>query len=76
MKFATLDYDQAHAVVNRNHFLRWDGWDIVTWRKDPKGFTNARGEFRSGSWGITFRYPLQDNGTWKVPQNYVDYAVR
>lgn len=74
MKFQTLDYDTAHKVVEGNRFLRWDGYDIVTWRKDENGWLDRRGKFMRNAWGIEFRYPLQDNGTWKVPTSYVDHS--
>lgn len=70
MKYVLLDYDEAHATVAENRFLRWNGWDIVTWRKDAAGYYDQRGEFR-GTWGITFRYPLRDDGKWRIPVNYV-----
>lgn len=71
MKYVTLGYDEAHKVVDTNRFLNWDGFTITTWRKDPAGYSDRRGEFHRGSWGITFRYPLRADGTWKVPENYV-----
>jgi hypothetical protein len=78
MKYDVLDYDTAHKVVEGNRFLSWDGYDIVTWRKDAAGWMDPRGKFKpgrtGGSWGIEFRYPLQDNGTWKVPTLYVDHS--
>lgn len=74
MKFQELDHDKAHAVVNGNRFLEWDGYTIVTWRKDPRGYSDRRGEFRNGSWGLAFRYPVSDKGTWSVPASYVEHA--
>jgi hypothetical protein len=78
MKYQTLDYDTAHAVVDGNRFLAWDGWDIVTWRKDAEGWMDTRGKFKqgrkNGAWGIEFRYPLQDDGTWRIPTPYVDHS--
>ena len=74
MKYKTLDYDEAHKIVEGNRFLRWDGWDIVTWRKDASGFMDTRGKFNRGAWGIEFRYPVRDDGTWKVPFAYVEHS--
>ena len=79
MKYVTLDHDDAHEVVDSNRFLEWDGYDIVTWRADTgktDGFTDRRGEMRNGKWGIRFIYPLHDDGTWRIPSNYVTHAVR
>jgi hypothetical protein len=71
MKYVMVDHDQAHEAVQNNRFLNWDGWDITTWRKDAAGYYDVRGEFKSGSWGITFRYPLRSDGMWRIPVNYV-----
>ncbi len=72
MKYVSLDYDQAHAVVDKNQFLDWDGYDIITRRRDPKGYSDKRGVFKNGEWWIQFRYPLADDGTWSVPNIYVN----
>lgn len=72
MKYATLDYDAAHEVVERNRFLSWDGYDIVTHRKSENGYTNKRGVFKDGEWWLQFRYSLRPNGTWEVPEIYVN----
>lgn len=80
MQFTNLNYDQAHRVVSRNRFLRWDGWDITTWRADAAGFMDTRGKFmpgkngKAGRWGIEFRYPVRADGTWSIPTNYVDHS--
>lgn len=71
MKYEILDYNAAHATVEGNRFLNWDGWDIVTWKPNPKGYSDKRGSFRRGKWGIEFRYPLRNDGTWRVPDTYV-----
>lgn len=70
MKYVTLDYDTAHAVVEQNRFLSWDGYDIVTRRKSPNGFSDKRGRFVNNEWWIEFRYPLRNDGSWKVPDIY------
>ena len=61
-----LDYDQAHEWVDNNRSAFWDGWDIVVFRRNHNGATNVRGMYRNGSWGIATKYPLNDDGTWKV----------
>jgi hypothetical protein len=70
MKSVVLNFEEVHEVVERNRFLEWDGWDVVTWRRDPRGYADRRGSFRA-AWGILFRYPVQADGTWKVPVAYV-----
>lgn len=67
-----LDYDQAHDLVRGSRNLYWDGWDIVSWRRNHNGATNQRGLFRKGTWGIATRFPLNDDGTWRVPDKYAN----
>jgi hypothetical protein len=67
-----LDYEQAHNVVEANRSLYWDGWDIVSWVRNPNGATNIKGKFRNGKWGISRRYSLNSDGTWKVPNKYAN----
>jgi len=74
MIYSTLSYDEAHKIVESNRFLEWDGWSINTWRADPKGFSDVRGEFRDGQWCIIFRYPVKTDGTWSIPNSYVIHA--
>ena len=66
-----LDYDQADNVVETNRSLYWDGWDIVSWVRNPNGATNIRGMFRDGSWGIAKYFRMNSNGEWAVPDKYV-----
>lgn len=74
MIYTTLNYKEAQDIVESNRFLEWDGWTITTWRSDPKGFSDVRGEFKNDQWGITFKYPLKDDGTWSIPNSYVSHA--
>ncbi len=73
MKYVQVDYDTAHNIVDNNQFLSWDGWDITTKRKSPNGYSDKRGVFADGEWWLQFRYPLRDDGTWKVPDIYVNH---
>lgn len=70
MNYITLDYDAAHEAVDNNRFLEWDGWTITTFRKNPRGYSDPRGKFVRGSWGIEYRYPVRNDGTWRIPSNY------
>lgn len=72
MEYASITLDEAEAVVSRNRFLSWDGWTITTWRKDERGEYDRRGQRRRGKWGILFRYPVQNDGTYRIPQSYVN----
>jgi hypothetical protein len=72
MIYNVADYDTAHKIVEDNKFLEWDGYDITTWRKNPGALMDRRGAFRDGAWGLLYRYPLQDDGTWNIPEIYYD----
>lgn len=71
MNYITLDYDAAHKAVDNNRFLEWDGWTIQTWRPNPRGYSDVRGSFRNGRWGILYRYPVRNDGNWRIPSTYV-----
>lgn len=76
MKTITLNYSDAHKFVEQNSHrgYYWSGWDIVRWLPNHSGFTAKNGKYRNGTWGMSFTYPLSDDGTWqvKVPAN-VEY---
>jgi hypothetical protein len=71
MKYEVIDYDEAHRVVAGNRFLYWDGWDIKTFRADERGYSDKRGKFKNGRWGLEFTYNLRPDGKWRVPVNYI-----
>lgn len=66
--FVELNYDEAHDFVEKNsrRGYFWEGWDVVRWVKNPNGFSSKNGAFRNGTWGITYRSPVQKNGKWRV----------
>lgn len=76
MKNLILDYDKAHDFIEKNSHrgYSWDGWDIVRWVPNPSGYTSKNGSFKSGQWGMSYRFGVDNNGTWKVkvPSN-VEY---
>ena len=51
--------------------VRWDGWDIVFFRKAPAGVYSKHGAFRDGVWGFENRSPVTDTGTWEVDHRNV-----
>lgn len=61
--------EEAEQIVRRNKDLRWDGWNIVSWYKDPKGFFNKNGKFINNQWGIQYTYELSNKG-WNLPNKY------
>lgn len=68
MKTLTLSYDNAHDFIQKNAHrgYSWDGWDIVRWVPNPSGYTSTQGLFKNGQWGMSYRYPVCSEGTWKV----------
>lgn len=49
----------------------WDNYDLIIWKKDYTGYTNVKGIFRKGSWGISERVAVNDSGVWRLPNKYV-----
>lgn len=54
--------------------VSWDGYTLVFFRKNPNGFTDRKGAFRGGRWGILTRVDCDSNGIWNVPVKSV--AIR
>lgn len=70
MSFTTIDYDEAHKVVDSNKNLFWDGWTIVDWKPFKDAIYKKNGMFRNGKWGVAKTYKPEKDG-WKVPAKYV-----
>jgi hypothetical protein len=66
-----LDYDYAHKVVKKNYNLYWDGWTIVSWRKDSGGMYKKNGIRIKGQWCIHERFEVRSDGKWEIPDRYV-----
>jgi hypothetical protein len=71
MSFKTINYEEAHTIVDSNKNLFWDGWTIVDWKPYKDALYKKNGLFRDGKWGVSRRYTPDANG-WKVPAKYVD----
>lgn len=71
MSFKTINYEEAHTIVDSNKNLFWDGWTIVDWKPYKDALYKKNGLFRDGKWGVSRRYIPDANG-WKVPAKYVD----
>lgn len=69
-----LDYDQAHNFVTDQQRLgariRWEGYDIVVFYPNPKGWTSPLGVYRD-AWGFEVRVPVGDDGKWQVSNKHV-----
>jgi hypothetical protein len=63
-----LNYRQAHRFVNRNGNARWDGWNIVLFIKNPRGFMHKNGRFdrRTSSWGFEKIVRVNTQGQWVI----------
>lgn len=74
MSNSSFDWDNVHQFVDekvsRGYNVRWDGWDVVFWQKNPRGMTHPRGSWR-GQWGIETRVSPDNNGQWVIPKRYV-----
>jgi hypothetical protein len=70
MSRINLDYDAAHTFVDTSaksgNDVRWDGWDMVFFTPTHYGFSNPKGAYRNGRWGMEYRVSADDNGIWKV----------
>lgn len=66
-----LDYDKAHRAVKVNSNLYWDGWDIISFKRDNAAMFKKNGIRHNGVWGIHERFIVGSNGTWEVPDRYV-----
>ena len=51
----------------------WDNYDLIFWKKNNIGFTDKKGMFRKGAWGIATRLEMTNNGTWILNKKYVKY---
>lgn len=66
-----LDYDQAHRIVKKNSNLYWDGWTIVSFKRDGGAMFKKNGIRVKGLWCIHERFEVKPNGTWEIPDRYV-----
>ncbi len=73
-----LDYTAAHTFVDSfsksNADVRWDGWDIVIVTPTHYGFSNPKGVFRNGRWGMEYRVGADEKGIWKVNHKVVKHT--
>ena len=71
MNFINANYDKAHAIVNNNKNLFWNGWEIVEVRRDVDAVFNKYGIFHKGAWHkVMRRIAVDSDGIWKVPVKY------
>lgn len=66
MNELTLNEAEEFVIKNQKRGYRWDGWTIVRWVKNPGGYTMPNGSFKNGVWGVEYRTPVSDSGTWRL----------
>jgi hypothetical protein len=72
-----LDIKAAHKLVAQQQAVgnnvRWDGYDIVFWREDFRGYGHPSGEFNreAGVWGFGNRCEVNDEGTWSIDERNI-----
>lgn len=70
MPYDYLDYDEAHAYVERQQAkgrtVFWDQWDIISFRPNPAGYMKKDGMFYNGRWGRKQTIKVNKNGKWRV----------
>lgn len=75
MATLSLDFSGAHKFVREQRRfgsdVRWDNYDIVFWKPTHHGFTNKKGAYRNGRWGMESRVVVSEQGTWEVPNKNV-----
>lgn len=71
--FNYLDIDEAHKFVEtenkKGKMIYWDGWDIMIWRPDKKGFVRTDGLFLKGKWGTARRIKVNKFGKWRTGES-------
>lgn len=59
-----LGYDAVHRFVEGHPNASWDGYTMELFKPTPAGFTNKRGAFRNGQWGLLTRVSPNERGEW------------
>lgn len=68
--FNYLDLQQAEEYVTREnqkgHTVLWEGWEILSWRPNSRGFLRTDGAFVNGRWGVLRRIRPNKYGKYRV----------
>ena len=67
-----LNYDQAHAFVEKNkeQGFFWDGYTIVKWSPSNNGYMDKNGMFKNNKWGYATRFDFNNKGLWELSDKY------
>lgn len=60
-------------ATNNSLDIFWDNYDLIFWKKNSTGFSDKKGMFRKGTWGIATRLKMTQNGIWILSKKYVKY---
>ncbi len=63
-----LTLEEAEQFVQNTSNARWDNYDVVFHVPTPAGFSNTKGSFHSGRWGIESRVKPNRQGLWRIQQ--------
>ena len=75
MAYISLNYDQAHSLVekhSKNGFF-WEGYTLVKWTPNPNGYMQKNGMFRNNQWGFASKYQVTKNGTWEISEKLAKF---
>lgn len=63
-----LNYKQAHKFVRKARNARWEGWNIVLFISNPRGFMHKNGRFNreTGTWGFERVVSPNSKGLWVI----------
>lgn len=70
-----LTETEVESIVN-GRSLFWDGWTLVHRVRDDAGWMKKKGATSNGNWYVDNRYPVQDDGTWKLPSKLAGRVSR
>lgn len=62
--------EKMEEIVASHKFLSWNGWDVVSLKYNPMGWSKNNGRFVKGKWFTEQRYLLTETG-WEIPSNLV-----
>lgn len=61
---------QADKIVDRNFFLRWNGWDIELIDPTKNGYNKPQGVFYNEQWCTMTTIKPNKEGLYAIPAKY------
>ena len=65
---------EMEQIVDSNHTLFWDGWNVVQYKKSDRSQFDKNGVFFRGKWHRKTVFPITENG-WELPKEFGRYNV-